>query len=219
MEPFASSHICPRSEQRELLKLPPLILRAPCLCHSAGLSVPGAINPGMKDLLRLTLVSDVLRDKLISGLGRVGGNRMGAGEPPPWAHHLCRSGGREVELWKASQGRWILDEGWGGWASNCVSSGDVLRRGISSAAAAVLIRAAASSAPYRHSVFLSALWSPSSRSRHAVQESGKARGCCAGESPAGPRSAPLCGSRGPLRLGAGVEEGPTVVRSRVCGSD
>ena len=40
-------------------------------------SVPGAINPGMKDLLRLTLVSDVLRDKLISGLGRVGGN--------PWA--------------------------------------------------------------------------------------------------------------------------------------
>jgi hypothetical protein len=59
-------------------------------------SVPGAINPGMKDLLHLTLVSDVLHNKLISGLGRVGGNRMGAGEPPPWAHHLRRSGGREV---------------------------------------------------------------------------------------------------------------------------
>jgi hypothetical protein len=48
------------------------------------------------------------------------------------------------------------------------------------------------------------LASPSSRSRHAIQESGKARGCCAGESPAGPRSAPLSGSRGPLRLGAGA---------------
>ena len=47
-------------------------------------SVPGAINPGMRDLLRLTLVSYVRRSKLISGLGRVGGNRMGAGELPPW---------------------------------------------------------------------------------------------------------------------------------------
>jgi hypothetical protein len=77
-------------------------------------SVPGAINPGMKDLLRLTLVSDVLRDKLISGLGRVGGNRMGAGEPPPWAHHLHRSGGREVEglPWSLdSDRRWRLDMG------------------------------------------------------------------------------------------------------------
>jgi hypothetical protein len=64
---------------------------------SSGGSVPGAINPGMKGLLRLTLVSYVRRSKLISGLGRVGGNRMGAGKLPPWVHHLRRSGGREVE--------------------------------------------------------------------------------------------------------------------------
>ena len=40
-------------------------------------SVPGAINPGMKDLLRLTLVSDVRRDKLILGSGRVGDKSHG----------------------------------------------------------------------------------------------------------------------------------------------
>jgi hypothetical protein len=57
--------------------------------------------------------------------------------------------------------------------------------------------------------------SPLSHSRHAVQESGKARGCCAGESPVGLRSAPPSESRGPLRLGAEVEEGPTAIRSRV----
>jgi hypothetical protein len=74
-------------------------------------SDPGAINPGMKDLFRLTLVSYVRRSKLISGLGRVGGNRMGAGELPPWVHHLRRSGGREVEdlPWSLdSDRRWIL---------------------------------------------------------------------------------------------------------------
>ena len=77
-------------------------------------SVSGAINPGMKYLFRLTLVFDVLRDKLISGLGRVGGNRMDAGEPPPRAHHVRRSGGREVEglPWSLDSDRlWILDMG------------------------------------------------------------------------------------------------------------
>ena len=71
-------------------------------------SVPGTINPGMRDLLRLTLVSYVRRSKLISGLGRVGGNRMGAGELPPWVHHLRRSGGREVDdlPWSLDSDRW-----------------------------------------------------------------------------------------------------------------
>jgi hypothetical protein len=53
------------------------------LLYSVG-SITGAINPGMGDLLRITLVSDVHRGKLISGSGRVGNNRMSAGEFPPW---------------------------------------------------------------------------------------------------------------------------------------
>ena len=59
--------------------------------------------------------------------------------------------------------------------------------------------------------------SPSSRSLHVVQESGKARGCCAGESPAGPRSARLGGSRGRCRDGSAwsVElQGRSVGRGR-----
>jgi hypothetical protein len=51
--------------------------------YSVG-SITGAINPGMGDLLRLTLVSDVRGGKLISGSGRVGDNRMSASEFPPW---------------------------------------------------------------------------------------------------------------------------------------
>jgi hypothetical protein len=77
-------------------------------------SFNGAINPGMKDLLRLTLVSDVCRDKLISGSGRVGDNPMGASELLSWLRHLRCSGGREVEdlPWPLdSDRRWRLDMG------------------------------------------------------------------------------------------------------------
>jgi hypothetical protein len=50
--------------------------------YSVG-RITGAINPGMGDLLRLTLVSDVCRGKLILGSGRVGDNRMSVCEFPP----------------------------------------------------------------------------------------------------------------------------------------